>query len=199
MKKSLPAKETLLNGFIILIHDIGAHQVTLQKVAKKAKVPFSTAHYYYGGDWDRIFSDAVQVVGERLQTFTTAYIQSHSNVKSNPIELYVNASFQWILENKYDPSLWLFNFYFSSLKPDFAVRQDEFVEQARKRVLGLLFEAKGKGFYPKLKVTQDAAVLAHTLVHGFAIQAVVQNHDAKKVNAIRKQAIEQINQALENA
>ena len=197
--KSLLAQNALIESFIFLISKLGAHHVTLQKTAKHAKIPFSTAHYYYGGDGDLIFKDAVQFVGTKAQSFIAKYLEKHSTFKSNPVELYITGTFAWILTFQNDSRLWLFNYYFSSLKSDFAEVQEAIVDTARLRVLNILFEAKGKGFYPALKVTPEVAEIVHTLIFGLGIMAMTQSIDAKKVIKIRTKAVRDVNHVLKTA
>ncbi len=197
MKQKPPEPEKrqrILNAFIELIGETGAHQVTLQKAAKRAKVSFSTAHYYFGGDWNVIFTEAVTYVANTAQEYTTQYLERHSSQKSDPLEVYINATFQWIIDLPDHARMWLFNLHYSSLNPNEAALHEQFIERAQKRLLRLLHEAKGKKnstftSEPNL----DLAKSIHLLVYGAGIMAIIQNKNAKKVNQIKKSTLAGVN------
>ena len=198
-KKLEPARSLLIESLMSLVSEIGAHQITLQKVAKRAKIPFSTAHYYFGGNKDLIFKEAAIQAGTQGQNYIAAYLQKHSNLNSNPVELYIKGTFQWLKDHPIESRYWLFNYYYSSLNPDFIEQQALFIENARKRVLNLLFEAKGRGFYPKLNLTPDLAAQVHTLIFGLGIMSMIQNFDVKIIHQFRQETLKQVGSILNSA
>lgn len=187
-KRDLPPEERVVNAFIEFCDERGILEATLQKIARKAGVPFSTAHYHWGGSLERLISAVLQKIGKSAQEYIFARLQNPKKGEGNPLECYVQGTFDWIEERGGDARLWVYFFYHASTGVDQRRAHEAFLVVARKRILQLLFEAKGRGYYPKLEPTLERASQIHALVFGYGIQAITIDSKAGK-KALREDAL----------
>jgi AcrR family transcriptional regulator len=166
-------REKVLEAFILLCHEEGLLHATLQKAAKKAKVPFATAHYHWGGEPEKLITATLIEVGRKAQLFIEEYLQKSVSEGLNPVESYVRGTFKWCQASSAEAKLWVYFFYHASLNRERSTAYHQFIKVAHQRVLNLLFEAKGRGFYPHASPDLQLAGWVHALVFANGVQTII--------------------------
>ncbi len=165
-------RNRLIDAFIELSSEFGAASVTLQKTAARAKVPFATAHYHFGGDFMALQLAALDQVGKRAQVYVDAELDrpAKSSHDKNPLERYVRSNFRWAREYPKSASAWLYLYYLLSLSEKHRPAHFDFLEVARARIKKLIFESIGMEFYAAQTVQANLVIRLHDcLVGGFVL------------------------------
>jgi AcrR family transcriptional regulator len=184
MRKNDP-KTKLADAFIDLASREGAYRITLEAVAKKARVPFSTAHYHLKALGVGLVEFGLREVGVRAQAYIQAFLEraGRESPKGNPLHDYVIGSFAWARELRPHASIWLFQYHLIAVNEATREAHQIFLDAALERIEKLIFESVGKGFYPERTrrpgKTRDAAIAVHSLLIGGMTRALVSSTDSK--------------------
>lgn len=170
---TLTPQQSVLNAFIQICNDDGIANATLQKAAKKAKIAFSTAHYHWGGNSDRLITAALLQIGNQAQQYIEDYLKKAHLDHKNPVEAYVMGTFEWALKNHSQSKLWIYFFYHASIHPLYREQYQQFIKVAHQRVLALIYEAKGRGFYKNCKPNLELASGIHALIFSFGVESII--------------------------
>lgn len=173
IKKSdlkLSSKELIIDAYIALAYEIGAANITLQKIADKAGVAFSTVRYYFTqADFD-VHDEGFK----RVMVKTFEHIQKSSEAikratRLNPVHDYVDSMFRWIAEDPENATYLLYTYYSASSQVDAKVSLSQVNEGARRKVQSALLESIGLELYKPVKDSAACASSIHACVvgHGF--------------------------------
>ncbi len=187
--------EKMLTAYIALCTRDSVLNVTLQKTAKHAKVPFATAHYHWGGKKKELVVEALKFIGARAQHYIEKYLNDSALKHKNMVEAYATGTFQWVIEHRGEAQLWLFFYHHlaaGSSTPEVGM---SFVTTARLRVERLITESVGNGFYSRPKDLSLAGSVIHSFVFSNGIFAIMSRSDPKTKDLL-KLTIKQINQTL---
>ena len=166
-------KKKILDAYLSLCAEIGITQVTLQKVAKKSKLSFTTVRYHFAENSSGLEYEASMYVAQTGQRFTQLAIDNARKKKSfNTIKSYIDATFDW-LEAYPDQAKFLIYFYYvSGTKQNLPIRNDSLVETARIRTTSLIHEAIGRGEVKKSVDAADLAPKIHAIIYGCGVLAM---------------------------
>jgi AcrR family transcriptional regulator len=183
--KKIDPKTRLADAFIDLASREGAYRITLEAVAKKAGVPFSTAHYQLRTLGMGLVEFGLREVGVRAQAYIQSFLDraGRESPKGNPIHDYVIGSFAWARELRPHASIWLFHYHLIAVNEATRRAHQSFLDAAVERIEKLIFESVGKGFYSERTwrpgKTRDIAVAVHSLLIGGMTRALVSSTEPK--------------------
>lgn len=177
-KRKHPLKDpsTRLKAAIIdLAGEHGADRVTLDGAAKRAKIPFSSAHSLLKKSGMSVLQYGIQEVGENAQRTIAAYIatEQKGNPTKNPLHHYINGTFDWAERFPRHASLWLFQYHTISVNRPDLERHQEFLDTAVSRIEKLIYEGVGRGIYKTVENVSKTATVIHTLLMGATLRALV--------------------------
>jgi AcrR family transcriptional regulator len=166
-------KKKILDAYLSLCAEIGITQVTLQRVAKKSKLSFTTVRYHFAEHSSGLEYEASMYVAQAGQRFTQTAIDNARKKKSfNTVKSYIDATFDW-LESFPDQAKFLIYFYYvSGTKQNLPIRNDSLVETARIRTASLIHEAIGRGEVKKTLDVIDLAPKIHAILYGCGVLAM---------------------------
>ena len=197
-RESLSSKELIIDAYIALSYEIGAANITLQKIADKAGVAFSTVRYYFTqSDFD-IHNEGFKRVMEK--TFEHIQNSSHpikKNERINPVHAYVDSMFHWITEDPVNSTYLIYSYYLASSKVEATVILSQVTEGARRKVQSALLESIGLEIYKPVKDSAACASSIHASVvgHGF-VAMTMKSKDAFK--SMREQCILMIDSLIKS-
>lgn len=167
-------QEKVLEAYLELGARDGITLVTLDKIAKRAKVSFGTVHYYFGGKESELESAAIQYVGMQAQKFIVAYLET-LRLSGQPTTgpwSYFRGSFRWAHENRAHSSFWLHFYYLITVRLRPKAANSAFLEGGRKRLESLIFESVGRGELPTLQDVPKLSEKLHSLLIGFMLTSL---------------------------
>jgi AcrR family transcriptional regulator len=192
------SKELIVDAYIALAYEIGAANITLQKIADKAGVGFSTVRYYFTQTDFDIHDEGFK----RVMVKTFEHIQKSSeaikrNARFNPVHEYVDSMFRWITEDPENSTYLIYTYYSASSQVDAKVSLSQVTEAARRKVQSALLESVGLELYRPVKDSAACASSIHACVvgHGF-IAMTMKSKDAFK--SMREQCILAIDSLIKN-
>jgi AcrR family transcriptional regulator len=173
-------EQKILESYLSLCARHGITQVTIQMIAKQAKLAFATVRYHFSEkeiDFDQAASLFVARSGQR---FTADFIERARSKKGfNPVKAYLDGTFEWFSNNPDHANFLLYFYYASGTHKGLWFRNGELLETARLRTLSFVNEAVGMGTMAKPK---DAGLLAfevHSIVFGSGVMAMSVNNKAE--------------------
>jgi AcrR family transcriptional regulator len=191
-----PVQVKILEAYVDLAYELGPAMVTLEKVAKKAGVAFSTVRYHFAGEQLDLMRSAVFYVGAIGQNYIQAFVESREREANfNGVHEYTRGTFQWTLESPAYVS-YLFHFYYlCSTRVNLVLDNKAFLETARGRVRSLLFESIGRGLYRPVRDPVTLAQQIHILVIGGVLTALTER-DKKALNRQLKVVLDAIDSLI---
>ncbi len=188
----------MINAYLEVASDEGVHRATLQKVAKKAGVPFATAHYHFGNDPDALLEMSMLEISNRARAFTLERLARGQKSGLDPVRSYAEATFAWTEHQALEAQLWLFSYYRAGVSQRSRENQALTLQVARDRVYRLLCEGVGSGeIRMKAKPTRELGDALHTLVFAYGIQAIIALNKAER-NRLKQACMEQIDCLLDH-
>lgn len=188
-KKKEDPKARLAAAFVTIASEKGVDQITLEAVAKKARVPFSTAHYQLRTMGLSIIEFGLRSVGTHGQEFTRNYLERRAREApaENPLEQYLEGTFAWFKEFRPYANIWLFQYHAIAVNPQLRAIHQTFLDTAIVRIEKLIFESVGKGFYPewsrretKIPVS-EVAIAVHSILMGGTTRALVSTRGSPEI------------------
>lgn len=166
-------REKILNAYISLCAEIGVTQVTLQKVAHKSKLGFTTVRYHFAEQGSSLEYEASMYVAQAGQRFTQASLERARRKQGfHGLKAYIDATFDWI-EAYPDLAKFLIYFYYvSGTKQNLPIRNDSLVETARLRTASLIHESIGRGEIKTGFNVTHMAEKVHSVVYGCGVLAM---------------------------
>ncbi|WP_413580757.1 TetR/AcrR family transcriptional regulator [Bdellovibrio sp. HCB288] len=189
MARTANSKELIVDAYIALAYEIGAANITLQKIADKAGVAFSTVRYYFTqSDFDIHDEGFKRVMEKSLVGIQSASVKLKKNAALSPIHAYVDSMFHWITEDPENATYLIYTYYLAASQVEAKVILAEVNTSARKKVQSALLESIGLELYKPVKDSAACAASIHACVvgHGF-IAMTMKTKDAFKT--MREQCI----------
>lgn len=167
-------KSKLADAFIELASRDGAYRITLEAVAKKAKIPFSTAHYHLKATKLSLVEFGLREVSARGQAFTVEFLEraARAHPEANPLHQYIEVTHAWARKQRSLATLWLFHYHLASVDARARADYQPFLDAAVSRIEKLIYECIGRGLYPERAAgsaglsTPDLALAIHSLLIG---------------------------------
>lgn len=161
---------------------VGAAAVTLQKVAARAKVPFPTAHYHFGGDRNELIEAGIQYISRQAAQFTMEHLSRRIAAGEPALDAYINVTFDWIDTHVSEARVWLYSYYSASISKSAKTTLSETMMRAKQRLLQLLLEERGRASSPLgTPPSADFVSEVYSMMLGYGIQQVaVGDADARK-------------------
>lgn len=185
----LSSKELIIDAYIALAYEIGAANITLQKIADKAGVAFSTVRYYFTqADFDIHDESFKQVMVKTFEHIKKASEGIKRSARFNPVHDYVDSMFGWVIEDPEKATYLIYTYYSASSQVNAKVSLAQVNEAARRKVQSALLESVGLEIYKPVKDSAACASSIHACVvgHGF-IAMTMKTKDAFK--SMREQCI----------
>jgi len=183
------SKVLIIDAYIALAYEIGAANITLQKIADKAEVAFSTVRYYFTqSDFDIHDEGFKRVMEKTLEGIQSASVKLKKNAPQNPIHAYVDSMFHWITEDPENSTYLIYTYYLASSKVEAKVVLAQVNEGARRKVQSALLESIGLEIYKPVKDSAACASSIHACVVGHGFMAMtMKSKDAFK--SMREQCL----------
>lgn len=170
-KKQGPAEQSVRDAivfaYIELISEIGAANVTLQKVAARADVAFGSVRYYFADSDEALHDAAIEVV---LRTpflmIEEEMFRARKKKDFDPVKTYVETMFLWISKYPSMGNFLIYFYYLSSTKMKLNNLNADLVDRAHSRIESYINEAVGKGVYQAPKDISLAAKAIHSSLIG---------------------------------
>ncbi len=186
----------ILQAFIKLCHKLGPHNVTLQKVAKEARVAFGTVRYHFAGPELDLHRSAIFYAILIGQQYIHSWLEERRfRPDFNGVHEYIRGTFQWY---KMDPATvsYVFNFYYlCTTKVDLVIDNKRFLETARGRIEALFFESVGRGQYPHVTHSQELAKLIQAVVAGGVLMAAT-SREPKELEVIQEITVRSVDAVI---
>jgi DNA-binding transcriptional regulator YbjK len=186
----LSSKELIVDAYIALVYEIGAANVTLQKIADKAGVAFSTVRYYsMQADFDIHDEGFKRVMAKTFDHNEKSSVGINKrSLQFNPVHKYVDLQFTWITEDLENSTYLIYSYYLASSRVEAKVVLAQVNEAARRKVQSALLESIGLELYKPVKDSAACASSIHACVvgHGF-IAMTMKTKDAFK--SMREQCL----------
>lgn len=181
-KQHIDLKEVVLLAFIDLVYEKGIENVTLQKVADKARVAFGTVRYHYANDQQGLTDSAVIYVYEAGYKFIEDYsIEARKQASFNPIKNYIDTMFAWIEVHPSKASLMMYYWFLCTGKNRTKLINAEYINIAVQRIVSQIHETVGMKIYNQVKNIEHKASQIHAAVMGAGIVAMTtRDYDMKK-------------------
>jgi AcrR family transcriptional regulator len=88
----------------------GADRTTVLEIARRAKVPHSLVHYYYGSQ-DELFAEVFESVVEHIRQHVTPPLEKKGATPRAALLGYVHAHFKWAQAYPAEFAIWLYFYY----------------------------------------------------------------------------------------
>lgn len=166
-------RSKILDAYIALCAEIGITSVTLQKVAKKAKIAFATVRYHFAEQGVNLEYEAALHVAQSGQRFTQKSIdEARGDKKFDGLKAYVETTFDWIETCPEQAKYLVYFYYLSGTKLELPIRNDSLINTARLRTAALLHENIGRGLIQPHKDVNLLAEKIHSIVFGSGVLAM---------------------------
>ncbi len=186
----------MVRAYVELCYEVGADNITIQKIADRAKVAFGTVRYYFANEEKALHDEAIKLVlTHSYQVIEEIFFELRRKSTFDPIDAYVDTMFQWIAEHPDEGAFLIYFYYLSATRLGLGMRASETVDKARLRVEGLLHEAVGKGLYEPVVNAAETAATIHALTIGFGFIALTFS-DHKQFNVQREFCRRSVKQLL---
>ncbi|RYZ69725.1 MAG: TetR/AcrR family transcriptional regulator [Proteobacteria bacterium] len=181
LQPELSSKERLVDAYISLAYEVGVAHITLQKIADKAGIGFSTVRYYFTQDSFDIHGEAFKRVMLRSLESVERAVWTDKRSLVNPVHAYVDSIFDWINEDRINSTYLIYAYYSASSALKTSVDLSEVNENARRKIQSALLESIGLEIYKPVKDAQACASSIHACVvgHGF-VAMTASSRDAFK-------------------
>lgn len=176
-KRREDVERRLANAYIELAATGGAYRITLEAAAKKAEVPFSTAHYHLKAAGCSLVELGIRAVGVSAQEYITSWLAERAkrDPDSNTLHHYIEGSFEWIKTYRNHGRLLLFQYYLISGSEIEQIKFQEFIDVAKLRIEKLIYENRGRGYYQGVKKPSEMSDSIHSIMMGAVTRGLVSN------------------------
>jgi AcrR family transcriptional regulator len=162
-------KTLIIESFLNQGMEKGIYKVTLQQIADRAGVAYSTAHYYLGGE-GKLIPTVLEHVAQKAATYMeTADQKIKSDQSIKPISCYIGANFSWAKENPSHFAFWIYFYYLTFFQEYFRSKNVEFTRRARSRIINYLYLEYGR---QQLSLPNDVESLADS-IHDHVVGSLV--------------------------
>jgi len=163
-------EKQVIEAYLDLCFEGGITQVTLQKVAKRAGLAFSSARYYFSGEGKAsVEASTVQYVLQNAHIFIEINLQNtRATLPFDGLLQYIVVMLNWGKEFPKHGSFLVYFFYLSStaLAKFMPISNSDLVATARRRIQSLYYEAVGQGLYPSIENVEKLTVQMHAYLFG---------------------------------
>jgi AcrR family transcriptional regulator len=179
MTKTLTPEDTrrkILEAAIRLIRKIGVENITLQKVAKEARVSYYAVYYHFKDKGDELTHAAIEYVGKEAQKFISAKLETAAqDPDADLIAAYIRSNIEWSCERPEHASCWLYYYYICSSHPKLRGVNSATMEVARQRIERLINESVGRQHMAKPRDAKRLAFQIHSHVVGAFVTTQIDN------------------------
>lgn len=181
-------EQHILEAYLDVALKAGVESVTLQKVAKQAKMPYATIHYYFGKSERSLLENALIYVGTASEKFIEQTVANQMfKTQENSVEAYIAAKFLWNEKFPKYASLWCYFIYQTTRDDQYRRLHSVFFKENTVRMRTLLLLEVGKGTYSALRKIDDLSDKIYQTIMGamfLSMSAAISPKDLKD----RKQA-----------
>ena len=169
----MSTKISILESYLLVAQREGVSNVTLQKVAKQAKIAYGTVHYHFGGENVDLLAAALCYVAEVCETFVEAALApALVEPKKNALRIYVEAKLAWQARYPAHASMLCYVIYQASREPKHQALGAKMHAGAVSKIKGILLAEFGKGHYAPSKFLEDLAEEVFLILSGGQLVAL---------------------------
>lgn len=169
----MSTKISILEAYLVVAHGEGVENVTLQKVAKQAKMAYGTVHYHFGGENVDLLASALSYVAEVCETFVEeALTPAMTEPKRNALKAYVEAKLGWQAKFPTHASMLCYFIYQASRDAKYRAVSAEMHGCGVSKIKGILLAEFGKGHYPPAKDLDERAESVLLILAGGQLAAL---------------------------
>ncbi len=181
----------ILEAYLKVALEEGVDGVTLQKVASRAGVAYSTVHYYFGDAGHSLVDTALQYVGKASEEFMERRLApALAATDNNALRAYVDAKFEW--NKKFPTYASMLCYFLYQATRDKPARQlsSRLYQVSLQKMQAMILQEIGKGNIPPLKDVEIASAKVQTILSGALMaDATV---DGPREGSVKKLALETI-------
>lgn len=160
-------KDRILKSFFELAFEEGINAVTLQKVADRSQVAFTTVRYHFNIQGHSLSEVALNELLQHAYQFIEKGIAHLRNQPSfDPVDSYIQVMFDWIEQEPVFTSYLAYFYYLCTTKIELPFHNRALVETAQRRIQTLMHEGLGMGMYSFKGDTLTASQQIHSIVMG---------------------------------
>ncbi|OFZ17200.1 MAG: hypothetical protein A2X86_01750 [Bdellovibrionales bacterium GWA2_49_15] len=161
----------ILEAYLKLSERLGVEQITMQKVAKAAKVSLGIVHYHFNGKSGPSLMDAaIRYVDQESIRFINFELEKlNLSNKFSGVDDYIKILFLWIKSKTHHSKFYLYHYYHASVHRSHDELARFYITLMLKRLTSLLYLGIGRGFYPKLVKVEELARDLHAQITGALI------------------------------
>lgn len=165
-------RQHIIESFLNLAMKIGVENITLEKIAKEAKVAFGTVRYHFSPNQMSLTDSAVLYVVKSGQNYVNELIsQERMKAEFNGVHAYIRANFDWVQKRKAHASFLLHYYYLCVTQVKVVIRNNLLLDSTRVRIRGLVHESIGSGVYSSVQHVDELVLQIHSIVMGSVIIA----------------------------
>ncbi len=169
----MSTKISILEAYLVVAQREGVENITLQKVAKAAKMAYGTVHYHFGGENVDLLPSALSYVAEVCETFVEeALAPAMVEPKKNALKAYVEAKLGWQAKYPTHASMLCYFIYQASRDAKYQAVSAEMHDCGLRKIKGILLAEFGKGHYPAAKDLEDQAESVFLILAGGQLGAL---------------------------
>ena len=170
------SQQRILEAYLRICHKKGPDLVTLQMVAKEARVAFGSVRYYFAGPKNPSLLEAglVFVLKSAYLDLEDWLLASRSSRAGSDLVLsYLDFHFDWIQKRPHHASFLLFFYYLNSIHRELPVKHDELRSIAYQRIQSLAAENSALGIWPTMQNLKTLVEELHQIIFGACIGALI--------------------------
>lgn len=147
-----PKEIKVLEAFLQVTQEQGIEAVTLQKVADKAGMAYSSVHYYFGKPERNLIDSAFNYVVNNSVNYIQNELGPHTlDPKINSLKILIEKKFEWNEKFPIYASIWTYFLYLTQRDPKYKAMNDEINAMMASKIQTVLIQEIGKGRYPIMK------------------------------------------------
>jgi AcrR family transcriptional regulator len=177
-------KNRILKSFFELAFEEGVGSVTLQKVADRSQVAFTTVRYHFNIQGHSLSEVALnELLQHAYQFIEQGITQLRAHPDFDPVDSYIQVMFDWIEREPVFTSYLAYFYYLSTTKLELPFQNRILVETAQRRIQTLMHEGLGMGMYSYKGDTWIASQQIHSMVMG----GFIIGNTSRQVEALKSQ------------
>lgn len=168
-------RDQIIESFLKICYEEGPDQVTLQKLAQHSGMTLANVRYYFAGKDVVLYHAALEYLLQKAYRQIEQHIsQQRSSPTFNPIQAYIEVMLSWFEQSAVYSSFLIYFYYLCTTQVKTPLSNNVFLNLARSRIQGLIYEGMGKGLYKFNGNIEDIVLKAHAAVMGACVIAATQ-------------------------
>lgn len=169
----------ILESFVQLSYQHGAHQVSYQMLADSTGLGYTTIHYHFPTKTTDIYQRAlVYMFQEAYQFIDKEMLKEQMKGNGyNPIFDYIKVMFTWVRTKSAHASFLCYFYYLMTSKAQIVINNSFFLSRAYLRLESYLHESMGRKLIPEVQKVSEIVPKLHSVITGCALIAGISRDD----------------------